>query len=60
METEAAARGARELALGTAEGAHHLVRWYEKLGFRFVEFMDWSSTNYRSVVHSKTLVAEPD
>jgi predicted N-acetyltransferase YhbS len=55
LENEAGARGASELALDTAEGALHLIRWYETQGFRFVEFMDWSSTNYRSVVMSKTL-----
>lgn len=55
MENEAVARGAKELALDTAEGASHLIRWYEKLGFRFIGYMDWSSTNYRSVVMSKTL-----
>ncbi|GAA5131560.1 GNAT family N-acetyltransferase [Luteolibacter yonseiensis] len=55
MENEASALGASELALDTAEGAHHLIRWYEKLGFRFIEHMDWSSTNYRSVILSKTL-----
>ena len=58
MEAEAAARGASELALDTAEGALHLIRWYEKLGFRFVGFMDFSTTNYRSVVLSKTLTEE--
>lgn len=57
MESEAASRGAAELALDTAEGAHHLIRWYEKLGFRFVGFADWSSTNYRSVILSKRLEA---
>jgi GNAT superfamily N-acetyltransferase len=55
LETEASSRGATELALDTAEGALHLIRWYEKRGFRFVQFADWSSTNYRSVVMSKTL-----
>ncbi|RYD28053.1 MAG: GNAT family N-acetyltransferase [Verrucomicrobiaceae bacterium] len=55
LENEAASRGATELALDTAEPAHHLIRWYEKLGFRFIQFADWSSTNYRSVVMSKTL-----
>lgn len=55
MENEAAAHGASELALDTAEGAVHLIRWYEKLGFRFIAYMDWSSTNYRSVILSKTL-----
>lgn len=55
LETEAASRGATELALDTAEGAHHLIRWYGKLGFRFIQHEDWSNTNYRSVVMSKTL-----
>ncbi len=55
LEREAIAYGASELALDTAEGALHLILWYEKLGFRFIEFMDWSTTNYRSVVMSKTL-----
>ena len=55
LEKEASARGATELALDTAEGALHLIRRYEKLGFRFIGFMDWSSTNYRSVVLSKDL-----
>ena len=44
-----------ELALDTAEGAHHLRRWYECLGFRFVQFISWSETNYRSVILSKSL-----
>jgi GNAT superfamily N-acetyltransferase len=55
LETEAAARGAKELALDTADGATHLIRWYEKLGFRFIEHVHWGNTNYRSVVMSKTL-----
>ncbi len=55
LESEAAGRGARELALDTAEDARHLRDWYERLGFRFIEFADWSSTNYRSVILSKTL-----
>lgn len=59
LENEAACRGATELALDTAEDAHHLIRWYEKLGFRFIQFADWSSTNYRSVVMSKSLEAPP-
>lgn len=55
LESEAAVRGAGELALDTADGADHLIRWYEKLGFRFIEHVSWGSTNYRSVVLSKTL-----
>lgn len=55
LETEALARGATELALDTAEPAAHLRAWYEKIGFRFIEFADWSTTNYRSVILSKSL-----
>ncbi len=59
MEEEAARRGALELALDTAVPAHHLRRWYERLGFREVETVQWGSTNYSSVILSKTLVPEP-
>lgn len=56
LERETLARGGRELALDTAEPAHHLRCWYEKLGYRFIEFADWSTTNYRSVILSKQLL----
>ncbi len=54
---EAAARGlgATQLALDTAEGATHLVQWYERLGFQFAQYVQWDVTNYRSVVMSKPL-----
>jgi GNAT superfamily N-acetyltransferase len=55
LEKESITRGGRELALDTAEQAHHLRAWYEKLGYRFIEFADWSTTNYRSVILSKSL-----
>ncbi len=55
IEAQARAFGAAKLALDTAEGALHLRRWYEKLGFRFVQFVSWPDTNYRSVVLSKDL-----
>lgn len=55
--TEELARdsGAREIALDTAEPATHLVDWYGRLGYRFVEHTQWSHTNYRSVIMSKAL-----
>jgi predicted N-acetyltransferase YhbS len=55
VEAHAAASGARELALDTAEPALHLVEWYTRLGYRFIEHAQWQHTNYRSVVLSKTL-----
>ena len=55
--TEHVARddGAAELALDTAEPARHLIEWYERLGYRFIEFTTWDVTNYRSVIMSKTV-----
>ncbi len=55
LEKAALARGASELALDTAEPAVHLRTWYDRLGFRFIEHADWSTTNYRSVILSKRL-----
>lgn len=55
LEKESLALGARELALDTAEGAEHLIRWYQARGFRFIEHVNWGNTNYRSVILSKTV-----
>ena len=43
------------VTLDTAEGAEHLIRTYEKRGYRFIEYVQWEVTNYRSVVMSKKL-----
>ena len=52
-EETAARDGASELALDTAETATHLIEWYERLGYRFIQHIDWDMTNYRSVIMSK-------
>ena len=52
-ERLAIASGAAELALDTSEGASHLVAWYEREGFRFVEHAQWEGKTYRSVIMSK-------
>jgi ribosomal protein S18 acetylase RimI-like enzyme len=57
IEQRALQHGATELALDTAEGATHLVRWYERLGFRFIQHVSWEEANYISVVMSKRLPA---
>lgn len=44
-----------ELNLDTAEQADHLIAWYKKLGYRFIDYINWDVTNYRSVILSKTL-----
>jgi len=56
-EERARVSGASEIALDTAEPAHHLIGWYTRLGYRHIEYADWKHTNYRSVIMSKTLVA---
>lgn len=55
-ESKAKELGAVEIALDTAEGAKHLIEYYERRGYRFVEYVNWEVTNYRSVVMSKKLV----
>lgn len=57
-EDQARMLGATELALDTAEPAEHLCRWYQRLGFRFIQYVQWDVTNYRSVILSKRLVDE--
>lgn len=55
VERMAREDGAAELALDTAEGAIHLIDYYGRRGYRFIEFVQWNVTNYRSVILSKSL-----
>ena len=55
VEQRAVAANAGELALDTAAPATDLVDWYTRRGYREVGRSDWGSTNYQSVVLSKTL-----
>jgi GNAT superfamily N-acetyltransferase len=56
VERRAREEGVVELALDTAEGASALIEMYSKLGYRFIEHVDWRpDTNYRSVILSKRL-----
>ena len=57
VERRAAERGMSEVALDTAEPAADLIAFYERRGYRFIEHAQWSVTNYRSVVMSKSLRA---
>jgi ribosomal protein S18 acetylase RimI-like enzyme len=54
-ERRAALAGAAELALDTSEGADHLIAWYERHGFRIIDYVQWEEKTYRSVVMSKAL-----
>ena len=55
VEDLARADGAREIALDTAEPAVHLVEWYARCGYRFIEYAQWRGKRYRSVIMSKAL-----
>jgi ribosomal protein S18 acetylase RimI-like enzyme len=52
-EEYAKAKGVSALVLDTAEPATHLIKWYERMGYQFVEYVQWDITNYRSVVMVK-------
>jgi GNAT superfamily N-acetyltransferase len=55
VEQCAKQEGARFIALDTAETAHHLIRYYEKRGYSFVQYQQVDKVNYRSVIMSKLL-----
>jgi GNAT superfamily N-acetyltransferase len=54
-ESWAPDHGYSQLAVDTAESAHHLIAYYAKRGYRFVEFAQWPGKRYRSIVYSKEL-----
>ena len=56
VEARAREKGVAELALDTSEHATELIAMYTRKGFRFVEYAQWDSVNYRSVILSKTLI----
>lgn len=57
VENHARQNGFVEIALDTAEAAHHLIDWYARHGYRQVGFQQWDVTNYRSVIMAKGLGA---
>lgn len=54
-EREARARGLRRVRLDTAIPARHLVRWYEKMGYRPIRETQWRGKTYRTVIMEKVL-----
>lgn len=55
VEQRAKELGAREMALDTAVPAEHLIRYYESHGYRIVDRVQWSMTNFPSVIMAKDL-----
>jgi len=54
-EAWARRHGYLELAVDTAEPAAHLIAFYGRQGYRFVEFAQWEGKRYRSVILSRRL-----
>lgn len=55
IETRALEMEFDELACSMAEPDARLKSFYEKMGYRHVEFWQWPYTNYRSAIVSKAL-----
>jgi ribosomal protein S18 acetylase RimI-like enzyme len=55
VESRGVEAGATELALDTAEPADHLVAWYRRREYRFIEYAQWKHTNCRRVIMSKAI-----
>ena len=55
VEKKAIEGGMEELALDTSEGALHLIGYYKKRGYRYIETVKWDACNYNSVIMSKKL-----
>ena len=55
VEAKARDAGIPNIALDTAEGAHHLIQLYKSRGYKFAGYADWEVTNYRSVILNKTI-----
>ena len=55
VEGLAREKGVVELALDTSEHAANLIALYQSKGYRFVEHVQWSETNYRSMLFAKRL-----
>ena len=57
VEQRAREVGVHELALDTSEDATDLIEMYKAKGYRFIEYVDWKITNYRSLILAKRLSA---
>ena len=52
IEQRAAEKGVGEPALDTSESASELIAMYRAKGYRFIEYVQWEVTNYRSMKSS--------
>ena len=55
IEQHALENNAAEISLDTSEKAQHLIDYYSKRGYRYIQHHQWPEVNYRSIVMSKKL-----
>lgn len=55
IENRAKELGAVEITLDTSEHAHHLIEIYKARNYKIVGDDSWETTNYKSVLMSKSL-----
>lgn len=55
VESYAARNGKNRVVLDTSEKAQHLIDYYTRRGYKFIENWQWPDVNYRSVIMSKEL-----
>lgn len=55
VENHAQSRGKKQIACDTAEGATHLLSFYEKRGYSPAGYHQWAHACYRSIILCKAL-----
>lgn len=55
IEERAREEGAPDIGLDTAESAKHLISFYQHRGYEIVDYIQYGSKKYRSVIMSKPL-----
>lgn len=55
VECYAVKNGKKRVVLDTSEKALHLIEYYTRRGYKFIENWQWPDVNYRSVIMSKEL-----
>jgi len=54
-ESLAKSRGKKRMVLDTSENAEHLIKYYNKRGYKYLHSWQWPDVNYKSVVMVKDL-----
>ncbi len=55
IEDFARSNGKKKIILDTSEKAQHLIDYYSKRGYSYIQHWKWGMVNYRSVVMGKDL-----